>query len=324
MMATRQGKMSEASALSVVRRAVSESDLAWLTDRSYTWFKTTLLPAIRIVGASARGHRRRQLAADGYVELGDIYDVYFNAPGQALRAYRRSLELAPENSCAWREVGCMQRYLGKYRSAKRALRRSLEIDPSDEAVRIDLEYVDRHIREKTPALYSRSDPVHTAAELIAQGRARSALRRLERKLSVPARRCRVRAFEALEDHESALREWAKIGCGRGTVELDQADWFFVSDGVWNAPRFWEAMLEIGARFGRGLYPKDDSFPETKDRERRPGSVEPPLRVYRRRWRLSARLHLARTRGDANVLRRLASSYPSWTLAQECLLGIESR
>jgi len=49
---------------------------------------------------------------------------------EALRAYRRAVEIEPDDALAWNNKGVSLRRLGRHEEALRAFERAYELDPS--------------------------------------------------------------------------------------------------------------------------------------------------------------------------------------------------
>ncbi|MFQ5494462.1 MAG: tetratricopeptide repeat protein [Phycisphaerae bacterium] len=315
--------LSKRSAHRAIRESL-EKGLEWIDAQEYPWFARTLLPAVHYTVDHAGSPTDRMLAAIGLALVGDVYDLFFDAPRAAIRAYRHSIRLYRDDPWPWCELGTMYDRIGDYNAARRSWLRAKKLDPTGEDALVDLHDVEHDLCRATPPLYHKDDPVWRAREQMARRQFRAALRTLARKRSVEARLCRARIHGALGNHSGCLNEWTAIGRARGAVSLQFPDWFFLTDEVWDHPDFWRAMLAIGKRLERGMYPRDESFPEQHVPPYDP--LKPTKKVlcsFRRRWRLSARLHLARTTRNASGLQALCRQYPTWTAARRFLKALIS-
>ena len=296
---------------------VAESVIEGETD--YHWFRNSLYPSVQLVARSARSAQDKRLASEAMFMLGDLFDLCFDAPRAAARCYRRSIRLGPRSGRAWRELGTMLHRVGKYHGAKRKWERAKAI----QTVASDLLYIERDISQNVTPLYVRGEPCHEASEALARFQPKQALSRLRGLGSIQARRCRIRIYEAMNDYKGALRGWTAIARASGVVELDLADFYFLSEEVWNSLTFWQAILDIDGRFGDGMYPKDDSFPKSKRVPKNLDLYSAQMRRERqRRWHLSAVLHIARIRRDAKTVRRLVGKFPSWQTAKDVLKRLQ--
>src|SRR5437660_1509935 len=108
---------SAAEARRIISRC-SRGAIAYVHGRGYRWVTSTFLPCLKRLSRE-RAMRDRELAADGFYLLGDIYD-FNQAPLAAIRAYRQCLKLDPAAAAAWREIGGMYDRLGDRRKARAA------------------------------------------------------------------------------------------------------------------------------------------------------------------------------------------------------------
>jgi len=311
--------LSKHSHQNLIAGLVAKTDYDWMSGKTYQWFAEVLRPSVRKMCHPNSQPRDRTMTARALVMLGDILDLFFDAPKAAYRNYSESLRYDPACAYAWREKGAMLEAMGDFTAAQRAFQRALRIDPDDEGIASDIEYVHRKIKESMNPLYDNSDSVWLASEWIARVCPSKAIRVLERKTSVRALQCRIRAFEALGNPEAALREWARIATHSDAVAVEQPDWFFMSSETWNSESFWRSVLAIGTRLNGGMYPRDDSFPNLKsDKDRVLKNSRAYERYVSRRWKLSAELHLARIRKDERSCLRMLRRYPKWKRARNVL------
>lgn len=306
----------------VLSGLVGKKQLSWFATKDYRYLRYELVPHVREI-SQASEKSLRPLIRECYVLLADIADLYLDAPRAALRWYRRSLTIYRDDSYVWREIGTMEHRLGNYSSAKRAWKLAQRLGPVDSITESDLASIDCELRGRPSPLYSVADPVYRATEQIAAFFPCAALKTLKKRVSISARRVRARAFEAIGESESAIEEWRKISKSSGPVDFDRSDLFFLSRSTWNSPAFWKSMLDTCSRFGLCIYPRDNTFPLCVPAAARPDDLSEVERYCRIRWKLTAELHLARTRHDKHALESLVRGYPGWKTARIALTSVEA-
>lgn len=314
--------MSQSAAAKIVRQA-QRKGLEWIEEQGYAWFVENLLPAVRSLSPGARSRKDRHVAANAHSLLGDVYDLCFNAPRAALRAYRHCVKLNSNHAWAWGEIGSMLDDVGEYARAKNAYLRALRLNPSGSLIPAHLGRIERDIASPSKPLYVAGDPLWQSAELIAQHKPRKALALLKNKRSVRARQCRARALGALGDSKGVIREWLAISRATGQVELERPDWYMLPEDTWESPEFWKAMAEIRDRLDFSYVLRHESLWEVipSPPKHRPSS-KANLHRCSRRFHWVARYHLARTRRDVGGLEALCKKYPKWTEAAELLAELK--
>ena len=319
LMTTRRKPPSVADARTLLGRYDFVSEVY---ERRYLWLVERFIPCVKVLASSRRwGDRRR--AAKGYYLLGDVHDLN-DAPRAALRAYRRCLKLDPDDAAAWREIGEMLFAMGDYQKAKNACRRALALAPSDVLVPRPAS-LDEQITRRPAPLYKPGDPFWEASELLAKSFPKKALNLLQRKRSIRARQLRARAHGAMGQPHAVMRQWTAIANMDGPVRTESADWFFLPDEIWDAPRFWETML----RLAHGNRMRGDScwnyhgslwkiFFQRERRVLRAGRFSSQEIVL-----LHLHYHLARTNKDLATISTLSSLYPRWTEAAQLRRALRS-
>ena len=287
----------------------NQRGIAHVISRDYRWFQDEYLPAVKQL-EKAGLKKDRFLLSDCYYMISDIHD--FNAcPKTAIQAYRKSFELDPENAPALREIGSMYERMGYYKKAASALKKSLQIDPNDDFALSDYEVLDT---SGTP-LYQKNDICWQAREYLAQNEPKSALKLLSKKRSIPARQITACAYGVLDDTDAALEQWSRIASAKGIIEMGFADWFYMTDPVWNHAAFWESIAQCAKqdRFTYGIWPIFDNLydkviPFPKHRKR---NSKADLKRCNKCNYLLAQYHIARINRNLKLAQKLLRQYPNW-------------
>ncbi|MEN6308808.1 MAG: tetratricopeptide repeat protein [Anaerohalosphaeraceae bacterium] len=282
--------------------------IAHVISRDYRWFKEQYLPAIeRLERAGMK--KDRLLLGWCYYMIGDVHD-FNQCPKAAIKAYRKSYEVYP-NGEALREMGNMYERMGYYKKAKSLLKKALQIDAKDELAIMYYNDIDT----SGTSLFSKNDQNWQARELLAQDNPAGALKLLDKKRSVQAMQIKACAYGILNDTEAALEQWRRIAGGKEKIEVAYADWFFMTDAVWNHAKFWEkiAICARQNRFAYGIWYMFDSLYDTGvifPAKQRRNSKADLMRCNECNY-LEAQYHIARIRRDVKLAGRLAKQYPKW-------------
>ncbi len=282
--------------------------IAHVISRDYRWFKEQYLPAIeRLERADMK--KDRLLLGWCYYMIGDIHD-FNECPKAAIKAYRKSYEVYPHGE-ALREMGNMHERMGYYKKAKSLLKKALQMNPDDEWAKWDYEFLSM----SGAPLYGKNDRNWQARELLAQDKPAAALKLLDKKRSVQALQIKACAYGMLNDTEATLEQWRRIADGKEKIEVADADWFFMTDAVWNHADFWGIIAACAKqnRFSYGIWWMLDSLYNTVvpfPAHRRRNSKADLKRCNKRDF-LEAQYHIARIRRDVKLAGRLAKQYPKW-------------
>jgi tetratricopeptide (TPR) repeat protein len=240
------------------------------------------------------------------------------APRAAARAYRAAVRCDPRDTWSWAELAHMLINMGQYRAALRALRAASRLGLKSELSCEYLEWGTEALRDRDRAWYRRGAmgtlpaPSWDACELLARNCPRETLRLLRRKRHPFLRRLRARAYGLLGDSERLIGEWEGMASIKGEVAVELADWFFLPEEVWDAPRFWRALYAVRRRLGYGWSYMHDAL----DRLVPDAGSRQHLRRHRHRSALWFRYEIARTERDAGKASHLAQRYPEWPEAVE--------
>jgi tetratricopeptide (TPR) repeat protein len=300
---------ARAPTLAAARTLAGSVDLGELHRRGHAWVDGELGPALARLAASARAGDRR-LAAHGHALLGDLHDLN-GAPCAAVRAYHKSLELAPRVAHAWHAIGCMLDNMGRFREARHALRRALSLAPDNALLAGDLERVEwAMLHPGCPVLYEATSALWQASEALAAGKHREAHARVGRRRGVAARQLAARVHSAAGNPARALGEWEAIAALAGPIRLAHADWYYTFRGpVGDDPRLWRLMLwKIRQRLDGGAFVYSPTLAELD-------TPEP------KRFELYVRYELARSEGNRAALLALAAKYPAWREPGEAVLRL---
>lgn len=288
----------------------NQRGIAHVVSRGYHWLKDKYLPAIKRI-EEADMNKDRYLLNDCYYMIGDIHD-FNDCPKAAIKAYKRSFEFASDNAAALREMGNMYERIGQYKKAVSVLRKSLQIDPDNEFAISD--YEDAIDSGGTP-LYQKKDVCWQAREYLAQDKPNSALRLLDKKRSIPALQINACAYGMLNNTGASIEQWHKIASAKGTVEMTYADWFYMTDSVWNNTAFWELIAQCAKqnRFVYGIWYMNPSLwekviPFPKHRKTQSNT---DLKRCNRRSFLLAQYHITRINHDLKLASKLFKRYPKW-------------
>lgn len=292
----------------------------------YRWFSNRYLPAAQIVEAAGE----TELACDAWQFAGDVY-LLIHAPRACIRSHRKALSIMPENLYSLTEICARHLQGGDWPAAKRLLRRARAAQGDDGSCISSISSLEHDIRERVGQCYKPGDLEWDVAEALAADRAEEALQLLEGKRAIRARQLRIRAYGAAGDTSAIYTEWAGIVRSKGTVSMEEVDWFYQPDRVWNAPKFWEYMLALGDRIEDGWWPLEPQLlkliPEPRHRGSH-GPEEHPTRAahgrFARRMRLMFQLHLARTRKDIRLAETLCRRYPEWKEPHRLLRRLSRR
>jgi len=288
----------------------NQRGIAWVISRDYRWFKEKYLPAIhRLEEAGLK--KDRYLLSDCYYMIGDVHD-FNNCPKAAIKAYKKSFALDPTHSEALREMGCLYENMGQYQKAASLLKKAIQINPNDEWAIMDYEYA--LDSEGTP-LYQKKDIYWQAREYLAVDKPKSALKLLDKKRSIPALLIKAQAYGILDDTNAAITQWYKIRCSKSMIELAYADWFYMTDAVWDNFAFWEVIASCAKenRFSHGVWPISDSLwnkviPSPKNRNT---NSKADIVRCNKRHSLLAQYHIARINRDCELAQKLLKRYPKW-------------
>jgi hypothetical protein len=142
-----------------------------------------------------------------------------------------------------------------------------------------------------------------------------ALQLVEKGRGMRSRQVRMVALGAIDNESAVMQEWSRIVRGRGVIELSCGDWFFLPATLWESPEFWENLLRVNARIiNLGLHSPNSEIlgpPELFDR--------PLEKPWKQIHRYAIEFHLARTRADKVMLRRLCRKFPKW---DDCRLALQ--
>lgn len=215
------------------------------------WFIHTFQPMLMRYSARVTAPRQRRIAAIGMYLVGDIYDVVYEAPLAAARAYRRAVRLWPRMAAAWRELGSVLHWVGDYSAAKRSLARAAVLDPTDEITAGELNW----IRQKNvPPPVSVDTPISRARDAFAKGWWFTAMKLLRHQRDVSAWQLRARIHGAVGDSRQQLEAWDAIARSGKPVRMAYGDWFFLTHANWSAGRFWKTLISLQNRLEDGIYP----------------------------------------------------------------------
>jgi tetratricopeptide (TPR) repeat protein len=276
-------------------------------DRGHAWVRDHYLPALsRLADSRQLRHRRRAALAHGL--LGDVHDLN-GAPKAAMREYHKCIRLWPDHAAAWHAIGCMLDNMGRFKEARHALRRAAKLRPDDDILAGELERVEWAMLNPCPVLYEERSVFWRVAEELAAGHHNKALAELGRRRTVRARQLRARIRAVRGETDLAVREWAAIASGSGSVQLQHADWFYTFRGpVAEEAELWRLMLwKLRSRFEGGAF----HFPPSLE------EIELP---EGKRLELYLRYELARCEGDVQALVGMAGKFPSWREPGEAALS----
>lgn len=286
----------------------NQRGIAHIISRGYHWFKDKYLPAIKRI-EKANLKKDRYLLGWCYYMIGDVHD-FNGCPKAAIKAYQKSFLIDPENAAALREMGSMYDQIGQYKKAVSALNKSLKIDPDDEYFISTLK--DGVDFGSTP-LYQKKDICWQAREYLAQDKPNSTLGLLDKKRSIPALKIKACAYGVLNDTGAAIKQWRKIANAKGTVEMTYADWFYMTDSVWNSSAFWELIAQCAKqnRFTTfsTLYMNPSLWEKVIPFRKRNSKAE--FERWNKRIFLQGQYHIARINHDLNLASKLFKRYPEW-------------
>ncbi len=288
--------------------------LAWAELHGYRWFRLVFLPAIEALQSTATTNKSKLLLSKSYHLLGDLYFVH-DAPKASIKAYRQALLFAPNNAEILQDIADVLFMLGRYKESWQYQKRLCCVNARsrDEALR-DFANFDRSVPQGYP-VFTPDDLRWLACERLAIGQPHAALRLLKNKRGIHTIRIRMMAFGVMEDCDAVLENCSRMARMSGAIEWSTADWFFLPATLWETPKFWETMLAIVPRcVNLGLNSPSSDTQGPPELLNRAGKVKWPT-IYHK----SIEFHLARTRADTTMLRRLLQQYPRW---RDCRIALQ--
>ncbi len=224
--------------------------VGWLHDSGVLFFKNEFYPALKRLEKTASSLLEKEIIADSYYLLGDIYD-FNHAPLAAIRAYKKGITFFPDPDYAsgfHREIGAMYNNIGKYTLADRYFKKALKINPDDVHARSDSEFNRWDIEKPRCPLFVEGDWKWEVNELLANNKPEAALKKFPVRMSVRSCLIKSRCFSLLGDKDSQMKEWRNIQNLTGKFEFDSADLFFMRGEIYESLEFWEIMDSIKNRF----------------------------------------------------------------------------
>jgi len=278
--------------------------IAKIHGQGFDFLKDDFLPAIERLAENAKTKVEKEVVADSYYFLGDIYD-FNDAPKAAIRAYRKGITFFPYPDYAsgfHREIGHMHDTMGKYKTAIKYIKKALKIYEDDEHAQSDLEFAELSLKRSDPPLYKAADWKWAANELLAQNKPKKALQVLLKRKSVKAAQLRARAYGILNDQEDQLDEWKKIEKLKSLIEFDYADWFFLCEKNFESVEFWKVLHSLRKRISEGgIFIHHDSLYENYYQQLGSKRLRNEIIGYQ----------IAKFSKNAINLKRLSKKYPKW-------------
>ena len=288
-----------------------------MISRGYVWFKSVY--CAYVLELEYKSHQKDYpLLYDCYYMIGDVHD-FNESPKAAIKAYRKSLTWENKCSCALREIGSMYSYMGELQKALSFLKKSLRIYPNDEVAISDYNYVLFLIEQQDDTgIYEENDVCWQARERLAQDKPKLALRLLNHKRTMLARQIMANAYAVLNDFDNVLEQWQKIANGKGIIEMRHADWFYLTECVWDSIEFWELLASCvqQKRFDYSIWPMFKSLEQVIPHpSRRRRSSADRSRCLKRVYLLT-QFHVARLKHDYALANKMALRYPKWPEIQK--------
>ncbi len=277
--------------------------------RDCFWLKENYLPAVACL-EKANFKKDKFLLGWSYYMIGDVHD-FTHCPKAAIKAYRKSFEFDPLNAPAMREIGGCYYYMGQNKKAATVLKKALQIDPDDKYAAVDYQIA---IEDPCEALYKKGDICWQAREFIAQDKPESAIKLLKGKRSIEAYKTMSRAHSVLEQGSEAVEQWQKIAKLTSKIEMTYADWFYMTDTVWNSVDFWQAITVCSKqnRFKYSMWPENSITDHIVDNVvNRKFYSKADLKRCNKNYFLIAQYHIARISKDVKLISKLLKQYPNW-------------
>ena len=296
--------------------------IAWIHSRGYRWFMDRYLPAVSRVEKA--GFKKDQLLLTvSYYWIGDVHD-FNGCPLAAIKAYKRSFEIWDLHSEALRELGGMYEDIGQYKNAVSALKKSVKMNPADKNAVGDYEGALESLKYGGTSLYEKGDICWQGRECLAKNKPKAALRLLKNRRSIPARQVMACAYGQLGDVEGVVDQWNRIGRGKGEIDVDRIDWFYIGDVLEDNAELCEILarcardnrfmhLSIWSTFS-SLYETVVPFPA---RRRMMYSKADRQRCNKRIF-LMTQYNIARIRRDRVLAQKIFDRYPNWVEMGELL------
>ena len=229
----------------------------YLVNQGYDDFKFFLQPLEKISKVKLKD---REVFADLYYLLGDIWDIV-DAPLSAIRAYKKALLYEVDDGFKaniYGEIGNRYAELGNKKEAILNLKKALKLNPNGGRILEQLEFEIKDGISKKDAVYMRYPWLLKVSEEIAKGNWKTSLKILKNKTSIDAQLHRMRCYGIADNAEMYFLEVDKL-CSRlhsknKTVILDLADWFYISDNIYNSDLFQKKYIDKlnSIRIGKGL------------------------------------------------------------------------
>ena len=276
--------------------------------KGHHWVTAHFVPAVAKLSDSRRKADQR-MAAQAWSLLGDVHDLN-GTPKAALRAFRRSIKLAPREAATWHAIGCVLDNMGELKRARHALLRAAKLSPDDSMLAGDIERVEWALFNPYPALYEQRNVLWHAAEALAAGHHKKALSLLSRRRKARARQIRARVHASRDNKSAVLDEWTAIGDLAGNIQLTHADWYYTlrSPAADNAA-LWRLMLwKIRTKIDGGAFHYSPTLSELDLRDTK-------------RFELYVRFELARCENNVAALVAMAGKYPTWREPGETALRL---
>lgn len=289
--------------------------LAKVHNNGFEFLKNEYLPTIERLAQKTKTKAEKEVVADSYYILGDIYD-FNDAPNAAIRAYRKGITFFPFPDYAsgfHREIGHMHDKMGKYKTAIKYIKKALEIYENDEHAKSDLEFAELSLKRGDPPLYKAGDWKWEVNELLAQNKPRKALKILLKRKSIKAAQLRARAYGVLNGIKDQLGEWKRIEKLKGSIEFEYADWFFLIDKNNESVEFWKILHSIRKRLQPGIYVFYESL-----------YINYSQLGHDREVNETIGFEIAKYSKNVTKLRQLKKKYPKWLEPKQELAKLLSK
>ncbi len=251
-----------------IMQTVVDNGFVWVREQGVEWFENTLRD---VMNKSAKACRNKELLSDFWTELGDFFDI-IEVPRQAVIAYKKAVKYDKGNSYPEEELEKLEEEVNdSFKHRKKALARM------------------------------------ECRELLAKGKALSALKTIKNDDSKKALLIKASCFSLLGKNKKALINWTALTQKKGSIRLSQRDWFYISSNLWESPAFWRIQSKLITRT-KGYFP---SYSTLSDEH---GDT---LHSNTRKKAICA-FHIARLEFNYGSLMKLYKKYPDWKELREAM------
>jgi len=276
---------------------VSENGVSYAHGKGFEWFKNKLIPYIKEAEQKTPNYNPK--IADCWYIVGDIYD-FNNAPSKAIESYLKAIELDSSIASAYREIGNMQEQIGEYSNAIQSIEKAIELEPTDENTIADLKNIQKSLEENDEPLYKKDDENWKISELLANENFEKVVEKTNNSNQVIELKYLARAYGGLGLDDNYIETWRKIEALDSDIEIEHADWFYMTDKTYESEHIWNIFKQLNSRIKSSIFIQSDSlnknYSDLTDSKKR---------------ELMCDYQIYDNTNNQNELKKLSLQYPKW-------------